>query len=156
MAEASGLSQRPAVRIWHTFGLQPHRIETFELSTDPLFIAKVRDIVGLYLSSPTQALALCVEAKSQIQALDRMHHALPKMPGLPERRTHDYLRHGTTTLLASLDIAIGEVIGELHRSHHRKEFVKFLRTIEATVRLDLAVHMVIDNCGTHKTPTVRR
>ena len=156
MADASGLSQTAVVRIWHAFGLQPHRTETFKLSTDPLFIEKVRDIVGLYLNPPTQALVLCVDEKSQIQALDRTQPALPMMPGLPERRTHDYLRYGTTTLFAALDIATGEVISELHRRHRSTEFLKFLRTIEATVPADLAVHLVMDNSGTHKTATVRR
>jgi transposase len=156
MAEASGLSQSAVVRIWHAFGLQPHRTETFKLSTDPLFIEKVRDIVGLYLNPPTQALVLCVDEKSQIQALDRTQPALPMLPGRPERRTHDYLRYGTTTLFAALDIATGEVISELHRRHRSTEFLKFLRTIEATVPADLAVHLVMDNSGTHKTATVRR
>jgi transposase len=156
MAEASGLSQTAVVRIWRAFGLQPHRTETFKLSADPLFIEKVRDIVGLYLDPPTQAMVLCVDEKSQIQALDRTQPALPMMPGLPERRTHDYLRYGTTTLFAALDIATGEVIGELHRRHRSIEFVQFLRTIDAAVPQELAVHLVMDNYGTHKTATVRR
>ncbi len=117
MAKASGLSQTAVVRIWHAFGLQPHRAETFKLSTDPLFIEKVRDIVGLYLNPPDRALVLCVDEKSQIQALDRTQPILPLMPGVPERRTHDYSRHGTTTLFAALNIATGKVIGELHRRH---------------------------------------
>jgi transposase len=156
MADASGLSQSAVVRIWHAFGLQPHRTETFKLSTDPLFVEKVRDIVGLYLDPPTQALVLCVDEKSQIQALDRTQPALPMMPGLPERRTYDYLRHGTTTLFAALDIATGEVIGQLHRRHRSTEFLKFLRTIDAQVPEQLDVHLVMDNYGTHKTATVRR
>jgi transposase len=155
MAEASGLSQTAVVRIWHAFGLQPHRTETFKLSTDPLFIEKVRDIVGLYLNPPSKALVLCVDEKSQIQALDRTQPMLPMMPGLPERRTHDYQRHGTTTLFAALDIASGEVIGELHRRHRSSEFLKFLRTIEANVPDTLEVHLVMDNYGTHKTRIVR-
>jgi transposase len=156
MAEASGLSQTAVVRIWHAFGLQPHRTETFKLSTDPLFIEKVRDIVGLYLNPPHKALVLCVDEKSQIQALDRTQPSLPMMPGLPERRTHDYERHGTTTLFAALDIATGEVIGEMHRRHRSSEFLKFLRTIDANVPPKLDVHLVMDNYGTHKTITVRR
>ncbi len=155
MAEASGLSQSAVVRIWHAFGLQPHRAETFKLSTDPLFVDKVRDIVGLYLNPPTKALVLCVDEKSQIQALDRTQPSLPMMPGLPERRTHDYARHGTTTLFAALDIASGEVIGELHRRHRSSEFLKFLRTIDESTPPMLEVHLVMDNYGTHKTPTVR-
>ena len=156
MAEANGLTQTAVVRIWRAFGLQPHRTETFKLSADPLFIEKVRDIVGLYLDPPTQAMVLCVDEKSQIQALDRTQPALPMMPGLPERRTHDYLRYGTTTLFAALDIATGEVIGELHRRHRSIEFLQFLRTIDAAVPEELAVHLVMDNYGTHKTAMVRR
>lgn len=156
MAEASGLSQSAVVRIWKAFGLQPHRVETFKLSADPLFVEKIRDIVGLYLNPPTKALVLCVDEKSQIQALDRTQPALPMMPGVPERRTHDYVRHGTTTLFAALDVATGKVIGELHRRHRNLEFLKFLKSIEAQVPADLDVHLVMDHYGTHKTPTVRR
>ena len=156
MAKASGLTQSAVVRIWHAFGLQPHRAETFKLSTDPLFIEKVRDIVGLYLNPPDRALVLCVDEKSQIQALDRTQPILPMMPGVPERRTHDYSRHGTTTLFAALNIATGKVIGELHRRHRSQEFLQFLRTIEETVPKKLDVHLVMDNYGTHKTPTVKR
>jgi transposase len=156
MAKASGLSQTAVVRIWRAFGLQPHRAETFKLSTDPLFIDKVRDIVGLYLNPPERALVLCVDEKSQIQALDRTQPVLPMLPGVPERRTHDYRRHGTTTLFAALDIATGKVIGELHRRHRSSEFLQFLRTIDAAVPHKLDVHLVMDNYGTHKTPTVRR
>ena len=156
MAKASGLSQSAVVRIWRAFGLQPHRAETFKLSTDPLFIEKVRDIVGLYLNPPDRALVLCVDEKSQIQALDRTQPILPMMPGVPERRTHDYSRHGTTTLFAALNIATGKVIGELHRRHRSQEFLQFLRTIEETVPKKLEVHLVMDNYGTHKTPTVKR
>ena len=155
MAKASGLSQTAVVRIWHAFGLQPHRAETFKLSTDPLFIEKVRDIVGLYLNPPDRALVLCVDEKSQIQALDRTQPILPMMPGVPERRTHDYNRHGTTTLFAALNIATGKVMGELHRRHRSKEFLQFLRTIADTVPKTLQVHLVMDNYGTHKTPSVR-
>ena len=156
MAKASGLSQTAVVRIWHAFGLQPHRAETFKLSTDPLFIDKVRDIVGLYLNPPDRALVLCVDEKSQIQALDRTQPILPMMPGVPERRTHDYSRHGTTTLFAALNIATGKVIGQLHRRHRAREFLDFLRAIEQAVPPRLDVHLVLDNYGTHKTPSVRR
>lgn len=156
MAKASGLSQTAVVRIWRAFGLQPHRAETFKLSTDPLFIDKVRDIVGLYLNPPDRALVLCVDEKSQIQALDRTQPILPMMPGVPERRTHDYSRHGTTTLFAALNIATGKVIGQLHRRHRAKEFLAFLHTIEEAVPAPLDVHLVLDNYGTHKTPAVKR
>jgi transposase len=156
MARSSGLSQSAVVRIWRAFGLQPHRAETFKLSTDPLFIEKVRDIVGLYLNPPERALVLCVDEKSQIQALDRTQPILPMMPGVPERRTHDYARHGTTTLFAALNIATGKVIGELHRRHRSQEFLQFLRTIDEAVPKPLDVHLVMDNYGTHKTPTVKR
>jgi transposase len=156
MAKSSGLSQSAVVRIWRAFGLQPHRAETFKLSTDPLFIEKVRDIVGLYMNPPDRALVLCVDEKSQIQALDRTQPILPMMPGVPERRTHDYSRHGTTTLFAALNIATGKVIGELHRRHRSQEFLQFLRTIDETVPKRLEVHLVMDNYGTHKTPTVKR
>jgi len=155
MAQASGLTQTAVSRIWRTFGLQPHRQETFKLSTDPLFVAKTRDIVGLYLDPPTKAMVLCVDEKSQIQALDRTQPLLPLAPGIAERRTHDYKRHGTTTLFAALDIATGEVIGQLHRRHRSNEFLQFLRTVESNVPQDLAVHLVMDNYGTHKTPKVR-
>lgn len=156
MAKASGLSQTAVVRIWRAFGLQPHRAETFKLSTDPLFIEKVRDIVGLYLNPPDRALVLCVDEKSQIQALDRTQPILPMMPGVPERRTHDYSRHGITTLFAALNIATGKVIGQLHRRHRAREFLGFLRTIEEAVPAKLDVHLVMDNYGTHKTPSVKR
>ena len=155
MAREQGLSQTAVSRIWRAFGLQPHRQETFKLSSDPLFVEKVRDIVGLYLDPPLKAMVLCVDEKSQIQALDRTQPLLPLAPGIPERRTHDYARHGTTTLFAALDIATGEVIGETHRRHRGVEFLKFLRTIEATVPVDLDVHLVMDNYGTHKTPAIK-
>ena len=156
MARQMGLTQTAVSRIWRAFGLQPHRQDTFKLSTDPMFVDKVRDIVGLYLNPPLKAMVLCVDEKSQIQALDRTQPLLPLAPGIPERRTHDYARHGTTTLFAALDIATGEVIGELHRRHRSTEFLKFLRTIEANVPETLDVHLVMDNYGTHKTATVRR
>ena len=155
MVREAGLSQTAVSRIWRAFGLQPHRQETFKLSSDPLFVDKVRDIVGLYLDPPLKAMVLCVDEKSQIQALDRTQPLLPLAPGIPERRTHDYARHGTTTLFAALDIATGEVIGELHRRHRSSEFLQFLRTIEANVAPQMDVHLVMDNYGTHKTPTIR-
>lgn len=155
MAREMDLSQTTISRIWRAFGLQPHRQETFKLSSDPLFVEKVRDIVGLYLDPPLKAMVLCVDEKSQIQALDRTQPILPLAPGIPERRTHDYMRHGTTTLFAALDIATGEVIGELHRRHRSSEFLKFLRTIQANVPAELDVHLVMDNYGTHKTSSIK-
>jgi len=156
MADAAGLSQTAVVRIWHAFGLQPHRAETFKLSADPLFVEKVRDIVGLYLDPPVKAMVVCVDEKSQIQALDRTQPVLPMMPGMPERRTHDYMRHGTTTLFAALDIATGRVIGQLRRRHRGSEFLKFLAQLNDSIPTNLDVHVVMDNYGTHKTPAVRR
>jgi transposase len=156
MAGHSGLSQTTIRRIWHAFALQPHRTETFKLSQDPLFIAKVRDIVGLYLAPPDKALVLCVDEKSQIQALDRSQPVLPMRPGQAERRTHDYRRHGTTSLFAALDVRTGKVLGECHRRHRSVEFRKFLDTIEAAVPPGLDVHLVLDNYGTHKTALIRR
>jgi transposase len=155
LARRLKLSQSTVSRVWRAFGLQPHRSETFKLSTDALFIDKVRDIVGLYLNPPTKAMVLCVDEKSQIQALDRTQPILPLAPGIPERRTHDYQRHGTTTLFAALDLATGNVIGELHRRHRSKEFLAFLRTIDGNVPSALDVHLIMDNYGTHKTPTVK-
>ena len=155
MAREMGLTQTAVSRIWRAFGLQPHRQDTFKLSSDPMFVDKVRDIVGLYLAPPLKAMVLCVDEKSQIQALDRTQPLLPLAPGIPERRTHDYARHGTTTLFAALDIATGEVIGELHRRHRSSEFLQFLRTIEANVPAQLDVHLVMDNYGTHKTPAIK-
>ena len=156
MARETGMTQNAILRIWHAFGLQPHRQETFKLSTDPMFIEKVRDIVGLYMNPPLKAMVLCVDEKSQIQALDRTQPMLPLAPGLPERRTHDYVRHGTTTLFAALDIATGKVIGEMHQRHRSTEFLKFLRTIEANVPEVLDIHLVMDNYGTHKTDIIKR
>lgn len=155
MAREAGLTQTAVSRIWRAFGLQPHRQETFKLSSDPLFVEKVRDIVGLYLDPPVKAMVLCVDEKSQIQALDRTQPILPLAPGMAERRTHDYMRYGTTTLFAALDIATGEVIGELHRRHRSSEFLQFLRTIEANVPPALDVHLVMDNYGTHKTAAIK-
>jgi transposase len=155
MAKASGLTQSAVSRIWRAFALQPHRSETFKLSTDPLFIEKVRDIVGLYLNPPERALVLCVDEKSQIQALDRKQPILPMRPGQIERRTHDYSRHGTTSLFAALDVKTGEVIGECHRRHRAIEFRKFLDRIDKAVPDLLDIHMILDNYGTHKTPAIR-
>ena len=156
MAARCGLSQSTVGRIWRAFGLQPHRTDTFKLSRDPLFIDKVRDIVGLYLDPPDRALVLCVDEKSQIQALDRSQPLLPMRPGQVERRTHDYVRHGTTSLFAALDVKTGEVIGQCHRRHRAAEFRKFLDAIETAVPEDLVVHLVVDNYATHKTPLIRR
>lgn len=155
MATASGLNQTAISRIWRAFALQPHRQETFKLSSDPLFIDKVRDIVGVYMEPPTRAVVLCVDEKSQIQALNRTQPLLPMNFGVAERRTHDYVRHGTTTLFAALDVATGRVIGQLHRRHRASEFLKFLRAIDRAVPGQLDVHLVMDNYGTHKTPSVR-
>jgi transposase len=155
MARASGLSISTVQRIWRAFGLQPHRLETFKLSTDPDFVAKVRDVVGLYVSPPTHAIVLCVDEKSQIQALDRSQPMLPMRPGQPARRSHDYKRHGTTSLFAALDIATGRVIGKCYPRHRAIEFRKFLDEIEAAVPADLEVHLVIDNYATHKAPIIR-
>ena len=156
MAETCGLSHASVQRIWKAFGLQPHRVDTFKLSTDPLFVEKVRDIVGLYMNPPERALVLSVDEKSQIQALNRTQPVLPMQPGQPERRSHDYIRHGTTTLFAALDTATGEVIGECHRRHRAAEFRKFLDTIDKAVPADLDVHVVMDNYGTHKTVMIRQ
>ena len=155
MARASGLSVSTVQRIWRAFGLQPHRLETFKLSTDPDFVAKVRDVVGLYVSPPAHALVLCVDEKSQIQALDRSQPMLPLRPGQPARRSHDYTRHGTTSLFAALDIATGHVIGKCYPRHRASEFRRFLDEIEAAVPSDLDVHLVMDNYATHKAPLVR-
>ena len=156
LAEECGLSHTSVRRIWLAFGLQPHRSETFKLSTDPLFVEKVRDVVGLYMNPPDHALVLCVDEKSGMQALDRTQPLLPMRPGQVERRTHDYARHGTTSLFAALDIKTGEVIGECHRRHRAREFKKFLNTIDKAVPGELEVHLVLDNAATHKTPDVRR
>jgi transposase len=155
MAERSGLSKSTIGRIWRDFGLKPHRAQTFKLSTDPLLVEKVVDIVGLYHNPPERAVVLCTDEKSQIQALDRSQPVLPMMPGMPERRTHDYARHGTTTLFAAFDIADGTVIGELHRQHRATEFKKFLITIDKTVPAELDIHLIVDNYGTHKTPAIK-
>lgn len=155
MAKASGLSISSVQRIWRAFGLQPNRLETFKLSTDPDFVAKVRDVVGLYISLPERAIVLCVDEKSQIQALDRSQPMLPMRPGQPARRSHDYKRRGTTSLFAALDIATGQVIGECFARHRATEFRRFLDEIEANVPQKLDVHLVMDNYATHKTPLIR-
>jgi len=156
MAAESGLSRSTVGRIWRAFQLKPHRVDTFKLSSDPLFVDKVRDVVGLYLDPPERALVLCVDEKSQIQALNRSAPVLPMMPGMPERRTHDYVRAGTTTLFAALDVATGQVIGSLHRRHRAVEFRKFLSKLDAQVPADLQVHLICDNYATHKTATIDR
>src|SRR5712692_9365936 len=156
LATKLGLSETTVSRIWRAFGLQPHREETFKLSTDPLFIDKVRDIVGLYLNPPLKALVLCVDEKSQIQALDRTQPVLPMRPGQAERRTHDYTRYGTTTLFAALNTKSGELIGEFHQRHRAREFRRFLDTIDAAVPATLDVHLIADNARTHKTPLIHR
>lgn len=156
MAQATGLNQTAISRIWRAFALQPHRTESFKLSHDPLFIDKVRDIVGLYLNPPERALVLCVDEKSQIQALERTAPLLPMRPGHPERRAHDYRRHGTTSLFAALDAKTGQVIGQIHRRHRSAEFRRFLDTIEGNVPPELDVHLIMDNYATHKTPAIRR
>lgn len=155
LAEQCGLSRSTVSRIWRAFALQPHRSESFKLSKDPLFIDKVRDIVGLYLDPPDRALVLCVDEKSQIQALDRTQPLLPMRPGQVERRSHDYKRHGTTSLFAALNVKTGTVIGECHRRHRSVEFRKFLDTIDKNVPRSLEVHLILDNYGTHKTAIIR-
>jgi len=156
MADATGLIQSAIIRIWRAFSLQPHRTETFKLSNDPLFVSKVRDIVGLYMNPPDKALVLCVDEKSQMQALERTQPLLPMGPGIPDRRTQDYVRHGTTTLFAALDVKTGNIIGKCYRRHRAEEFVKFLRLIDESVPKPLDVHLILDNYSTHKTPLVRR
>jgi transposase len=156
MAQGACVSESTVGRIWRAFGLQPHRTETFKLSKDPLFIEKVRDIVGLYMTPPDRAVVLCVDEKSQIQALDRTQPLLPMRPGQIERRTHDYERHGTTSLFAALDVRTGKVIGECHPRHRAREFLRFLNTIDDAVPDHLDVHLVLDNLSTHKTPAVKR
>jgi transposase len=155
MAKAVGHSPSTVHRIWRAFGLQPHRSETFKLSSDPLFVEKVRDIVGLYLAPPERAVVLCVDEKSQVQALDRTQPLLPMRPGQAERRTHDYTRHGTTSLFAARDVKAGTVIGKCMRRHRAQEFRRFLDEVERNVPADLAIHVVMDNYGTHKTKLIR-
>ena len=155
MATEMGMSQGSISRIWRAFGLQPHRSESFKLSTDPLFVEKVRDVVGLYLDPPQRAVVLCVDEKSQIQALARFQPILPMLVGTPERRSHDHVRHGTTSLFAALEVASGKVIGSLRRRHRASEFKRFLVQIDAEVPEGLAVHLVLDDYATHKTPAIK-
>jgi transposase len=156
MGRQVGMSQSAISRIWRAFALQPHRTETFKLSHDPLFIEKVRDIVGLYLNPPDHALVVCVDEKSQIQALDRTQPLLPMRPGQIERRTHDYRRHGTTSLFAALVVKSGEIVAQCHRRHRALEFRRFLNVIDANTPVGLDVHLILDNYGTHKTPAIHR
>jgi transposase len=158
MARQVGLSQSAIVRIWHAFGLQPHQSETFKLSTDPFFVDKVRDVVGLYLNPPERAIVLSVDEKSQVQALDRTQPLLPLGPGQAERHTHDYVRNGTTSLFAALNVATGSVLGKCYRRHRQQEFVRFLEEIDATIPVEegVTIHLILDNYGTHKTPRVKR
>jgi transposase len=157
MARASGMSQSTVGRIWRAFGLKPHRADTFKLSTDPYFVEKVRDVVGLYLSPPERAVVLCIDEKPQVQALERTQPVLPMAPARTERGTHDYTRHGTTSLFAALDVATGRVIGACHRRHRHQEFLAFLDHLDATLARPprTAIHVVMDNYGTHKHPRVR-
>jgi transposase len=156
MAKELGLTQSAVQRIWKAFALAPHRQDSWKLSKDPLFIEKVRDVVGLYLNPPERAAVLCVDEKSQIQALDRTAPILPMLPGVPERATHDYKRYGTSSLYAALDITTGKVIGRLHSRHRAIEFKQFLQTLDREVPADLAVHLVLDNSSTHKTPAIQK
>jgi len=157
LARDLGLSQTAVRRIWRAFGLKPHRQESFKLSTDPFFVEKVRDVVGLYLNPPQRAIVLCVDEKSQVQALDRTQPIQPVLPGRPAKASHDYVRHGTTSLFAALDVATGKVIGTCQRRHRHQEFLTFLDQIDATVERwpGTAIHVVMDNYGTHKHPKVR-
>jgi len=156
LAAETGLSSNSILRIWRAFGLQPSRVESFKLSRDPLFIEKTRDVVGLYMSPPENAIVLCVDEKSQIQALDRTQPVFPLRPGVPERQSHDYMRHGVTSLFAALNIASGEVIAACHRRHRHQEFLRFLRKIDDEVPAEFDIHLVLDNYATHKQPTVKR
>ena len=155
MAHKTGLSQTAIVRIWHAFGLQPHRVENFKFSKDPLFVEKVRDIVGLYLNPPDRAIVLCVDEKSQVQALNRTQPILPLAPGVPARQSHDYERHGVTSLFAALDVASGVTISSCYRRHRHQEFLRFLNDIDASLPRGLEVHLVMDNYGTHKVSKVQ-
>ncbi|MGL5829081.1 MAG: IS630 family transposase, partial [Angustibacter sp.] len=155
MAKNSGLSQSAVSRMWRAFGLKPQAVQSWKLSTDPFFVEKVRDVVGLYLNPPENALVLCVDEKSQIQALDRTAPVLPMLPTTPARATHDYLRHGTTSLFAAFDVKSGSVIAAAHRRHRSHEFLRFLKTIDAAVPGEFDLHLVLDNYATHKTPAVK-
>jgi transposase len=156
MAEHLGLSQSMVSRVWRAFGLAPHKQDSWKLSKDPLFVEKVRDVVGLYLAPPERAVVLCIDEKTQIQALNRTQPVFPMLPGTPARASHDYVRHGTSSLYAALDLTTGKVIGALHSRHRAQEFLAFLKKIDAEVPADLDCHVVLDNASTHKTPTVKR
>jgi transposase len=156
MARSEGMSQSAVSRIWRAFGLKPHIVQTWKLSTDPQFIDKVRDVVGLYMSPPENALVLCVDEKSQIQALDRTAPCLPMLPTTPARMTHDYVRNGTTSLFAAFDLASGSVIAQPYRRHRHQEFLRFLKLIDGAVPKDLDLHLVLDNYATHKTPAIHQ
>ncbi|PJE23025.1 MAG: IS630 family transposase, partial [Mycobacterium sp.] len=156
MAQQLGLSQSMVSRVWRAFGLAPHKQDSWKLSKDPLFVEKVRDVVGLYLDPPERAVVLCVDEKTQIQALNRTAPVFPMLPGIPARATHDYVRHGTSSLYAALDLTTGKVIGSLHSRHRSQEFLAFLKKIDAEVPTDLDCHVVLDNASTHKTPAVKR
>lgn len=156
MAAETGLSRSSVGRIWRAFNLKPHLVDTFKLSSDPQFVEKVRDVVGLYLDPPERAIVLCVDEKTQIQALNRSMPVLPMMPGMPERRTHDYARSGTTSLFAAFDVASGSVIGSIHRRHRAIEFKKFLTKIDSQVPAELEVHLICDNLSTHKAPSITK
>lgn len=156
MATATGMSQSAISRIWQAFGLKPHLVEDFKLSTDPQFIDKVRDIVGLYLNPPEAAVVLCVDEKTQVQALDRTAPVLPLIPGVPQRQSHDYKRNGTTDLFAALDVASGKVLTQMTDHHRTIEFRKFLNLINRNIPDNLDVHVIIDNVSTHKTPEIQR
>ena len=156
MASHLGLSQSMVSRVWRAFGLAPHKQDSWKLSKDPLFVAKVRDIVGLYLDPPERALVLCVDEKTQIQALNRTQPVFPMLPGTPARASHDYVRYGTSSLYAALDLATGKIIGSLHARHRSQEFLAFLKKIDHEVPADLDCHVILDNASTHKTPAVKR
>jgi hypothetical protein len=155
MARKTGLSQTAIVRIWRAFGLQPHRVENFKFSKDPQFVEKVRDIVGLYMNPPDRVVVLCVDEKSQVQALNRAQPILPLAPGVPARQSHDYKRHGVTSLFAALDVASGVTISNCYRRHRHQEFLRFLNDIDASLPGGFEVHLVMDNYGTHKVSKVQ-
>jgi transposase len=155
LAAQTGMSQSAVSRIWRAFGLKPHKTDTFKISKDPLFVDKVRDVVGLYLDPPANAVVLCVDEKTQIQALDRSAPVLPMLPGVPQRQSFDYVRHGTTSLFAALEVATGQVISAIKRRHRHQEFLAFLRTIDNNVPAGLDVHVILDNLSAHKTPAIK-
>jgi transposase len=155
MAKEAGISQHSVRRIWQAFGLKPHLVKSFKLSTDPMFVEKVRDIVGLYLNPPDKAIVLCVDEKSQTQALERTQPILPMSPGRPERQSHDYYRHGIVSLFTAYDVATGRVIGKCHNRHREAEFLKFMNLVDSQLPRETQIHIVLDNLATHKTPRVR-